>query len=71
MWLIAESAYIRNTTCDHADLSCDPATAVGGGGVGTIMIITLWLAADVVLGIIWLVTRKKGPTIGYVQQPPA
>jgi len=63
IWLVSETVYIRNTTCDHADLSCDPAKAVGGG-VGTIMIITLWVAADVILGIIWLVTRKKKPTIG-------
>jgi hypothetical protein len=71
VWLIAETIHIRNTTCDHADLSCDPAKAVGGG-VGTIMIITLWIAAGVVLGVPWLLTlRKKQPEIGGIHQPPA
>ena len=63
IWLVAETVSIRSTTCDHADLSCDPAKATGGG-VGTIMIITLWVAADVILGVIWLATRRKKPSIG-------
>ena len=71
VWLIAETIHIRNTTCDHADLSCDPPKAVGGG-VGTIMIITLWFAADVILGLGWLLTlRKKQPAIVDVPRPPA
>ena len=50
--------------------SCDAAKAIGGG-IGALLIIFLWVAVDVILGVIWLVTRKKEPTVVYVRQPPA
>lgn len=31
--------------------------------------ILVWIAADIVLGTIWLGTRKKGSTVKYVPQP--
>lgn len=38
---------------------CEAATAIGASiGVGIIMF--LWVLADVILGILWLVTRPKG-----------
>jgi hypothetical protein len=44
-------------------------TAVGAG-VGAFLIIALWAFVDVILGIIWLVTRKKEPQQVIVQQAP-
>ncbi|WP_276606859.1 hypothetical protein [Nakamurella flava] len=34
------------------------------------MILFLWVAVDVILGVIWLVTRKKEPAVIYLQAPP-
>ena len=31
--------------------------------------ILVWIAADIVLGTIWLGTRKKGSTVKYIPQP--
>ena len=42
-------------------------TAVGAG-IGAAIIIFLWAMGDVILGVIWLVTRKKEPQTVIVQQ---
>jgi hypothetical protein len=51
------------TGASAAAESCPPgqedACAVGGG-IGVIMIIFLWMAVDVILGIGYLIFRKKG-----------
>ena len=71
IWLVSGIVSVSNSTCDNlSQQSCDSAKAVGGG-IGAILIIFLWVAVDVILGIIWLVTRKKESTIVYLQQPPA
>jgi hypothetical protein len=59
-------------TCDPglSQQSCDAAKAIGGG-IGALLIVFLWVAADVILGIIWLVTRKREPQVVYVQQAAA
>lgn len=71
IWLITGIATVSNSSCSAGTTveGCESAKALGGG-IGAILIILLWVAADVILGIIWLVTRKKEPTIVYVQQPP-
>ena len=38
--------------------ACQAGTAVGAG-IGTIIILFLWALVDVILGILWLVTRKR------------
>jgi hypothetical protein len=72
IWLIAGIVGVSNSTCtgNMTQATCDSAKAIGGG-IGAMLIIFLWVAADVILGIIWLVTRKKEPTIVYMQAPPA
>ncbi len=72
VWLIFGISGVANGTCDAAmsQEACNAAKAIGGG-IGALLIIFIWVAADVILGIIWLVTRKKQPTIVYVQQPPS
>jgi len=70
VWLVVGIAGVSSGTCDGlTQQNCDAAKAIGGG-IGALLIIFLWVAADVILGIIWLVTRKKEPTVVYVQQPP-
>ncbi len=71
-WLILGVISVSNNTCDPSlsQQSCDAAKAVGGG-IGALLIVFLWVAADVILGIIWLVTRKREPQVVYVQQAPA
>ena|SRR5664279_3861147 len=70
IWLIAGITSVSTAKCDGlTQQNCDAAKAIGGG-IGSLLVIFLWVAADVILGIIWLVTRKKEPTVIYVQQPP-
>ena len=72
-WLIGGMVSVSNSTCEGnlSQSACDGAKAIGGG-IGALLIIFLWVAADIILGIIWLVTRKREPQqIVYVQQPPA
>jgi hypothetical protein len=39
--------------------TCQSATAVGTG-IGVAIIVVFWALVDVILGVIWLVTRRKG-----------
>lgn len=46
--------------------ACQAGTAIGAG-IGTFMILTLWMIVDVILLVIFLVTKKKNrecPTCG-------
>jgi hypothetical protein len=72
IWIIAGVSSVSSSACDPS-LSQETCTATKeiGGGIGVLLIIFLWVAVDVILGIIWLVTRKKEPTVVYIQQPPA
>lgn len=61
-WIIggvgATSDNCAGLTGDDLDL-CQAGTAIGAG-IGVTFIIFLWMAVDIILGIIWLVTNKKG-----------
>lgn len=71
IWIIAGVSSVSSGKCDATMTvaACNSAKAVGGG-IGALLIIFLWVAADVILGILWLVTRKKEPTVVYIQQAP-
>ena len=71
IWLISGIVGVSNSECtgNLSQESCDAAKSIGGG-IGALLIVFLWMAADVILGIIWLVTRKREPAqVVYVQQP--
>ena len=61
IWIIAGTSSAAKN-CDgkvgDALSACQAGTAVGAG-IGAALIIFLWVAADVILGIIWLITRPK------------
>jgi hypothetical protein len=62
IWVITAIAGASDTPADCGTLSaedCEAAEAVGTA-IGTGIIVFFWVAVDVVLGIIWLVTRPKG-----------
>ena len=40
-----------------------------GTGIGVMLIVGLWAFTDVILGILWLVTRKRQPQVVIVQRP--
>jgi hypothetical protein len=68
-WISAGTASISDscTGLTGDDLSiCEAGTAIGAGlGIG--LIIFLWAAADIILGIVWLITNRKSrscPTCG-------
>ncbi len=72
IWIIAGVSSVSSGKCDATMTvaACNSAKAIGGG-IGALLIIFLWVAADVILGILWLVTRKKEPSVVYVQAPAA
>lgn len=47
-------------TCNAAK---DVGTTIGAG-----LIIALWVALDVILGVLWLVTRRRQPQVIYLNQ---
>ena len=60
VWIIGGvSSASSSSNCTGLDAqTCRDATAIGTG-IGAILIIALWAFADVILGIIWLVTRPR------------
>lgn len=63
-WIIAATASASDSCTGLVgdDLSiCQAGTAIGAGlGIG--IIIFLWVAADVILGVVWLITNRKSRT---------
>ena len=61
-WIIAGVGAATSENCEGLsgeDLSlCEGATAVGAG-IGAFMIIVLWVLVDIIMLVLWLVTRKK------------
>jgi hypothetical protein len=71
IWVIAgvASGSGHATDCGSLDQNtCDSASHVGTA-IGVGIIVFLWAAADLILGVIWLVTRKRTPAVVYVQAP--
>lgn len=61
VWVIAGVAGVSDNcsglTGSELD-ACQAGTAIGAS-IGISMVIGLWVAGDVILGIIWLVTNRK------------
>jgi hypothetical protein len=61
IWIIGGTSSAADN-CDgkvgDALSACQAGTAIGAG-IGAAMIIGLWVAVDIILGIIWLITRPK------------
>src|SRR3954453_19209344 len=61
IWIIGGTSSAADN-CDgevgDALSACEAGTAIGAG-IGAAMIIGLWVAVDIILGIIWLITRPK------------
>jgi hypothetical protein len=59
IWIIAAVAGSdANCGPELSAQACQDATAIGTG-LGVAVIIFLWAMVDVILGVVWLVTRKK------------
>lgn len=72
IWVIsgAASAHGHATGCGTlSQADCDSAKDVGTS-IGVFLIVAFWAFVDIILGIMWLVTRKRQPAIVYVQQQP-
>jgi hypothetical protein len=63
---IEDCANLRGQARDLCEAE-NAGTALGAG-IGAFIIIALWAFVDVILGIIWLVTRKKEPQQVIIQQ---
>jgi hypothetical protein len=57
-WIIGGTASAAKDANCGTDEACQAGTAVGTA-IGVGLIIALWVAGDVILGIIWLVTNRK------------
>jgi hypothetical protein len=61
VWIISGTAGASDN-CDgkvaDALQACQAGTAVGAG-IGVLLIVFLWVATDVILGITWLILRKR------------
>lgn len=72
IWVII-GASGSNSTKDCGSLSADACNSAQnvGKGIGVVIVILLWAVVDVILGVIYLVTRKREPQVIYMQQPPS
>lgn len=60
VWLIAGFATANNSPCGGglSTSACQAASDIGTG-IGAMIVVFLWVAADIILGIIWLITRPR------------
>lgn len=73
IWVIVGIASSSGNAKDCNGLdqaTCNSATHAGTA-IGVGLLIVFWAFVDIILGILWLVTRKKEPSIVYVQQAPS
>ncbi|MET3805078.1 hypothetical protein ABIB25_002078 [Nakamurella sp. UYEF19] len=74
MLLIVQLTNLSHPANDCRSLSQSTCTAAKdiGTTIGAGLIIGLWVAMDVILGILWIVTRKRQPQVIYMNgAPPA
>jgi len=71
-WVIAGAASGSGNATNCGSLSQHTCNEVSHAGtaIGVGLIIVFWAIVDVILGILWLVTRRREPTVVYMQQPP-
>lgn len=60
IWIITGATSASHASCDPnlSQQACTAAKQVGGG-IGVFLIIFLWVAVDVILGIGYLIFRKR------------
>lgn len=70
IWIIAgiASSSGHATNCGTLDQSTCDSARDAGAAIGVGVIVFFWAAVDVILGVIWLVTRKREPQVVVVQQ---
>lgn len=59
-WIIGGAVSASHQECSSglsAD-TCQAASAIGTG-IGVALIVGLWVAVDIILGLLWLITRPK------------
>lgn len=62
IWVISAGASGGGTPDDCGSLSaqtCNDAESIGTG-IGVAILIFLWALGDVILGVLWMVTNKRG-----------
>ena len=59
VWIIVGASSAKPANCGSLSAAdCTTATQVGTG-IGVVLIIVLWAVVDVILGVIWLITRPR------------
>ncbi|WP_156077353.1 hypothetical protein [Saccharothrix sp. NRRL B-16314] len=59
VWIIGGVSGRPDAQCDSLDQGTCQAASDVGTGLSVLVIIFLWVAADVILGVLWLITRRK------------
>lgn len=63
VWIIGGTVGAANDIPGYCAERSDPAVceaaSATGTGIGVLLIVFLWVAADVILGILWLITKPK------------
>lgn len=64
VWIITGVASVadecKGLSGDELEI-CEAGTAIGAG-IGVTVILVLWVIVDLILGVLWLVTRSTGRT---------
>ena len=68
--LVLQISNVGRTANNCGNLPQDTCNAAKNIGttIGAGLIIGLWVALDVILGVLWLVTRKRQPPVVYINQ---
>lgn len=70
LWIIAAVASSHPSNCGTLTQQDCATLYHAGEAIGVGLVVAFWAFVDVILGVIWLVTRKRDPQIVVVQPPP-
>lgn len=59
IWIITGATSVSHQSCTNLSAQACTAAKQVGGGIGVLLIVFLWLATDVILGVGYLIFRKR------------
>lgn len=60
LWIVTGAASASHAACKGLTASDCTAAREVGGGIAVIALIFIWVAGDIILGVLWMVTRPRG-----------
>lgn len=70
VWVIYGAVAGSGTVHNCGALTQQTCNSAGHAGtaIGVVLVLALWAVVDVILGVLWLVTRRREPQVVYVQK---